>query len=206
MCDEVFFYGQEWHACLALRQPEGIISLEMLGDLNDGNEDRAIALLEPLIERAPQIAAKVARHRPFKNAEDLCHAIQRELRDLNAEDCIRLFRAHPELSPDNPLSMTRASQSEQGRFNLTSAQNAYQGRLAALNAEYCRKFGFPFITALVRHQDMDSVLREFEARIASDLDAEIKQTLEQVFWVSSARVEAAFNAKITDMSQYTTAR
>ena len=175
--------------------------MDKLEELNSASEEQAVLLLEPLIERAPEIARRVARRRPFESADDLRQAMRSELLNLNEEERVRLFRAHPELAPINPLSMTNASQSEQGRLNLTSDSNEFKSRLDELNARYLDIFGFPFITALVRHEDMDSVLSEFETRISADRESEIEQALEQVAAVSSSRVEAVFERNGPDQTQ-----
>jgi len=172
--------------------------IDTLSTLNNADEDRALALVEPLIERAPEIARKVVRRRPFESADDLCRAIRTELLKLNNAERMHLFRAHPELAPDNPLSMTSASQSEQGRLRLTSRTNEFRARLGELNARYRGKFGFPFITALVRHRDMESVLTEFETRLAASIASEIEQAIEQISAVSAARVNAAFGGVTAD--------
>jgi OHCU decarboxylase len=148
--------------------------------------------LEPLIERAPEIARRVAARRPFMSANDLRQAIRSELLKLSEAERVSLFRAHPELAPENPLSMTSASQSEQGRLSLTSGGNEHRARLGELNALYRAKFGFPFITALVRHVRIDGVLKEFEERLSADRESEIERALSQIAEVSSSRVSAAF--------------
>jgi OHCU decarboxylase len=175
--------------------------MDKLEELNSADEEQAFLLLEPLIERAPEIARRVARRRPFESADDLWLAMQSELLDLNEEGRVRLFRAHPELAPMNPPSMTSASQSEQGRLNLTSDTNEFRARLDELNARYLDRFGFPFITALVRHEDMESVLSEFETRISADHESEIEQALEQVVAVSWSRVKAVFEDNGSNKTQ-----
>jgi len=172
--------------------------MDKLEELNSADEEQAALLLEPLIERAPEIARKVAMRRPFESAEDLGQAMRGELRNLNEEKRVQLFQAHPELAPMNPLSMTNESQSEQERLNLTSDTNQFKTRLDELNARYLDRFGFPFITALVRHEDMDSVLAEFETRISADRESEIEQALEQVAAVSWSRVKAVFEGDGSD--------
>ncbi len=179
--------------------------MDKLCELNRADEERAISLLAPLIEQAPEIARRVALHRPFENADDLRRVIRSELIDLDEAQRVRLFRAHPELAPENPLSMTQASQSEQGRLNLTSCGNEYRARLDELNARYRARFGFPFITALVRHKNMESVLSEFEARLCADRASEIESAIDQVYSVSSWRVCAAFGARTEQESQGATA-
>ncbi len=179
--------------------------MEGLSELNCAGEERAVALIAPLIERAPEIARRVARRRPFQSPDDLIHAIRSELLLLGEAERIDLFRAHPELAPENPLAMTRESQSEQWRLNLTLRENEYRARLSDLNTRYREKYGFPFITALVRHPDIDSVLTEFEARLTSDRKSEIQQAIDQIAIVSSSRVRASFGSRDTRTSGITAA-
>ena len=163
-----------------------------LAELNSADEELAGSIVTPLIERAPEIAIQVARRRPFENLDQLNDAIRRELLRLCDEERLELFRKHPELAPENPMTMTGESQSEQGRLNLTSDENEYRALLSELNAKYRLKFDFPFITALVRHPGMESVLAEFKKRIANDRKSEIKQSIEQIIIVSSSRAHALF--------------
>jgi len=179
--------------------------MDKLEELNSVDEEQAVLLLEPLIERASEIARKVAMRRPFESVDDLHQAIRSELLNLNEEERVRLFCAHPELAPINPLSMTNASQSEQGRLNLTSDTNEFKARLDDLNTRYLDKFGFPFITALVRHENMDSVFSEFETRLSAERESEIEQALEQVATVSASRVKAVFEGNGSDQTQDTAA-
>lgn len=174
--------------------------MDKLDELNGADADRAAIILEPLIERAPEIARKIVHHRPFADTKGLCEAIRIELQSLGEAEQIHLFRAHPELAPDNPLAMTPSSQAEQGRLNLVANTNKYQARLGDLNARYYKKFGFPFITALVCHKDIDSVLAEFEDRLASNREQEIQRAIGQICQVSSSRVEKAFGQMTTDAS------
>jgi len=176
--------------------------MDRLGELNRADEERAITLIAPLIERAPAIARKVARRRPFRRVDNLLQAIRTELMELAEAERVDLFRAHPELAPDNPLAMTRESQSEQGRLSLTSHDSEYRARLAEMNARYRARHGFPFITALVRHPDMNSVLAEFETRLASERSSEIQRAIEQVAMVSSSRVRALFGTNDARTSDF----
>ncbi|OED49010.1 OHCU decarboxylase [Rhodobacteraceae bacterium (ex Bugula neritina AB1)] len=171
-----------------------------LHDLNTGDVNSVVRLLEPLIERAPYIAAKVADKRPFLSCEDLIEAIGHELHHLDLEQKIALFQAHPELAPDNPLTMTKASQGEQGRLGLTDETSSFKQQLDTLNAQYTKTHGFPFITALVRHQNMESVLQEFKARLQETTEAETRRALIEIATVSSERVRRTFDASIPSKS------
>lgn len=166
--------------------------MSKLSVLNCADDDQAVEMITPLIERASDIALKVARRRPFNSAEDLSEMIRTELLALSEPKRIELFNAHPELAPENPVLMTKESQSEQGRLNLTSQDVECRERLSELNALYREKNGFPFITALVRHSDINSVLTEFETRMERDRNAEIQQAVDEIVLVSTARVYASF--------------
>ena len=171
-----------------------------LEEINRASDDHAVVLLTPLIERAPHIARRVARRRPFSNVGHLCCAIRAELIALNETARVALFRSHPQLAPRNPLTMTQESQAEQARLRLTAEDNAFQSRLAAMNARYAEKFGFPFITALARHRDMASVMAEFEARMSADRDSEIDAAIEQIAAVSASRAAAALGLREAESS------
>ena len=173
--------------------------MNKLDALNRASAEDAAVMLTPVIERAPEVAARVAGRRPFTDLAALCRAIQDALLSLEEADRIRLFRAHPELAPDNPLAMTPESQAEQARLDLTTAGNDCRGPLDELNRRYREKFGFPFITALVRHQTMESVIAEFETRLAASRESEIEAAIEQIATVSASRVNNMFGStKVTE--------
>jgi OHCU decarboxylase len=206
MMSFLLFYGRQQNGTLALIGRESEIWMDRLSELNCADEQRAITLIAPLIERAPEVARRVARRRPFQNPDNLSQAIRGELLELSDAERVDLFRAHPELAPDNPLSMTSESQSEQARLNLTSNESEYRARLSDLNTRYREKHGFPFITALVRHSDIESVLAEFEARLTTDRQSEIQQAIDQIATVSLSRVRASFGASDIAKSDVTTTK
>lgn len=166
-----------------------------ISELNASDDERAEALILPLIERSPVIARRVASLRPFGCSTDLADAIQSELFALTDDQRVQLFQAHPELAPDNPSAMTQESQSEQGRLNLTDTTNDYKTRMSEMNMAYRERFGFPFITAVFRHQDIASVLSEFERRLACERSAEVESALAEIIAVARSRVEKAFGDK-----------
>ena len=161
-------------------------------DLNLAEPSQAYRLVEPLIERAPSVAEQVILRRPFTGVTHLIDTITDTLFTLTSTERVGLFKAHPELAPNNPLAMTKASQSEQARLELVSRDNEYQVRLTKMNAAYQERFGFPFITALVGHTSMETVIVEFERRLESSLEDEMDEALRQVAKVSSARARTAF--------------
>lgn len=164
-----------------------------LAELNQADEAVAAELLVPFIERAPDLAARIASHRPFARPEDLAEAIRSEIFELDTNDLVSLFLKHPELAPPAPESMTVESQLEQSRLGLATPPAGARERLAELNALYIRKFGFPFIVALHRHGDIASIIEAFERRLDATRDSEIATAREEVASVSRARVLDAFS-------------
>ena len=163
-----------------------------ISQLNQADAAKAYRLIEPLIERASNVAEQVVQARPFADVQHLIETVNAALSALSDADQLTLFRAHPELAPENPLAMTTASQTEQARLELLSKHSAYQDRLTQLNIAYQRRFGFPFIIALVGHASMQTVLVEFERRVKRAPDLERAEALHQVSLVSAARAKIAF--------------
>nr|WP_285895542.1 2-oxo-4-hydroxy-4-carboxy-5-ureidoimidazoline decarboxylase [Epibacterium ulvae] len=160
--------------------------------LNHADDALAAELLLPFIERAPQVAELVAQHRPFASPDAIARSIQTAIQTLPEDDLFSLFRAHPELAPPTPETMTRASQEEQGRLGLDAPDAALTARFTQLNTEYQTRFGFPFILALHRMSGVSEVLQVFEDRLKRTRDAEIKQAVAEIASVSAARVTKAF--------------
>lgn len=161
--------------------------------LNHADDKTAAAMILPFIERAPNLAAKIATQRPFASAQALADHIVSEVNALSEDAAISLFLGHPELAPIDPAAMTNASQQEQGRLGLTTA-NAATSVLAEMNARYFDRFGFPFIIALHEHVDLASVLTAFDERSQARKADEITRAKAQICSVSRARVLSNFAA------------
>jgi 2-oxo-4-hydroxy-4-carboxy-5-ureidoimidazoline decarboxylase len=159
--------------------------------INRADEASAARMLVPFIERAPEIARRVARHRPFSGPDALAGAVEREILALDAQALIALFQGHPELSPPAPRLMTGESQREQGRIGLTATPADRAEKLGRLNRRYSEKFGFPFIIALHRHPDIDTVVEIFERRLTARREDEIATARAEILSVSRARIFAA---------------
>jgi 2-oxo-4-hydroxy-4-carboxy-5-ureidoimidazoline decarboxylase len=164
-----------------------------LTDLNQADEAAAAEMVVPFIERAPDLAIRIVKHRPFARPEELAEAIRSEIFELGTDDLIDLFRRHPELAPTAPENMTAESQQEQSRLGIAAPPEGPRERLFELNALYSRKYGFPFIVALHRHEDIGSVIEVFEQRLGTTIDVEIATAREEIASISRARVLAAFS-------------
>lgn len=102
---------------------------------------------------------------------------------------LELLRAHPDLAGRLAVrgELTAASTIEQAGAGLNACTPAEFARFQALNAEYTRKFGFPFIMA-VRGRSRQEVLAAFENRIHNDAEAEFRAALNEVHKIALLRL------------------
>lgn len=156
--------------------------------LNRATNGQATAMMDRIVERSTWLADRAAEARPFRNAEDLASWLETEVRNLPRDEALQLLCAHPELSPPDPSVMTSASQSEQGRLHLLNLDAGAAAELADLNRQYSRRHGYPFVVALHEHDDLQSVIDQFERRIAADPGEELPRALGQVVSVMKARL------------------
>lgn len=156
--------------------------------LNDADLIDATRMLERITERSGWLARRIALQRPFVDAADLFAQLQTLILSLNADECLTLLNAHPELAPSAPEQMTEASRDEQGRLALASPEGRIAERMQELNAAYRARFGFPFVVALHAFEDMHSVVASFESRLANSREAEVKLALNEIVSVAHARL------------------
>lgn len=165
-----------------------------LNELNAASRDVAIGMLEPILERSAWVAQRTVDLRPFASADDVAQRLVDTILESGFEQRVALFHAHPELAGREAATgaMTEASTSEQGRLGLTSLKADEAARLASMNAAYVKRFGHPFILALHRIPDLESVFDIFERRLAASPVEEHVSTLAEIASVICARAARAF--------------
>jgi len=156
--------------------------------LNAACVAEAVEMMDRIVERSDWLAARATAARPFQDAATLAQWLEREVTALPRQDALILLCAHPELAPAVPAEMTRASQDEQGRLRLLDPTADLAAKLAALNALYREKHGFPFVIALHAQPDMPAVLAHFESRLAAETVEELPRALREVVSVMKARL------------------
>lgn len=157
--------------------------------LNRATGGQATAMMDRIVERSTWLAHRAAEARPFRDAEDLATWLDTEVRSLSRDEALQLLCAHPELSPPDPSVMTSTSQKEQGRLDLLNLDAVTAAEMADLNRQYSRRHGYPFIVALHEHEDLESVITQFEHRIEADPSEEMARALGQVVSVMKARLQ-----------------
>jgi OHCU decarboxylase len=104
------------------------------------------------------------------------------------EKKLALIRAHPDLACAE-RNLTAESTSEQKGAGLKECSPEEFAEFQKLNAEYKKKFGFPFIIA-VKGLNRTDILKAFRQRINNSADAEFDAALEQIHRIAWFRLSA----------------
>ena len=138
-----------------------------------------------VFEHTPWVAERALAGRPFANLPALHQAMWQQVQAASREEQLALLRAHPDLGAR--ARMSDASQGEQAGVGLDRLTPEEYSRLAAANAAYREKFGFPFLFAVKGSTKYD-ILEAIERRIASGWETEFTTALEQVFRIAGFRL------------------
>ena len=155
-----------------------MITLERLNSISAPD---FVAALASIFEHSPWVAERVAALRPFPSVITLHQAMSAAV--LQAEEAVQLalIRAHPELAGRAALrgDVTSASTSEQRGAGLSALSQSQLTRLSSLNAEYAKRFGFPFVLAVKGHTP-DSVIATLAERVNHDAQQERSVALREI--------------------------
>lgn len=160
-----------------------------LSAINEAAPGACCAMLVPLVERAPWLLEDVPGARPFTDTDAVADAIEAAIRDAAGEARLRLLRGHPELAGAEAAAgtMTAESDAEQGRLGLAALVPAEHGLLSAMNATYRQRFGWPYVVALHRMEDLDAILADAQRRLQAPPHVEIHRALNEVVSVMRSR-------------------
>lgn len=157
-----------------------------IATLNAMSAEAFAATLGDIYEHAPWVAAAAAARRPFATPAALEAAMSAIVRAAGIERQTTLLRSHPELGESHALAPESArEQRERGLDRLDRAQSRH---LAALNAAYRARFGFPFIVAVRGQKDMTAIVAALERRMAAPPDAERDTALDEVVKIAGFRL------------------
>jgi 2-oxo-4-hydroxy-4-carboxy-5-ureidoimidazoline decarboxylase len=159
-------------------------------ELNALDREAFVALLGHVFEHSPWVAERAWDERPFVSRTHLHEKMVAVVDGATRDEQLALIRAHPELlgrmAQATPLSAQ--SRREQAGAGLDSANAAQLATLAALNAAYRRKFGFPFIVA-VRGMGRPQIVARLGERLANTPQEEFAQCLGQIGRIAGFRLE-----------------
>ncbi len=158
-----------------------------LGVLNEMSRDDFVAIVGPVFEHTPQIAADAWTRRPFASVAALVATMREIVEQFDDTRRVELLRAHPELGARRP--MAALSVDEQRGAGLHDIDTSTADDLAALNANYRRRFGFPFIIA-VRGRGPDEVVAALRERLDNGAAVERRTAIAEVLQIATMRLEA----------------
>lgn len=169
-----------------------------LAALNAGTADEFTALLAGTYEHSPWVAERAAARRPFASLAALKQALIAVVREASDAERLALLRAHPELAGKAAVrrELTAESASEQASAGLAHCTPEEFARLQQLNADYNKRFGFPFIvavrgprgTGLSRRQIIDT----FARRLSAPRKVELAECIRQVHRIAELRLAERF--------------
>lgn len=164
--------------------------MEDLAGLNALDREAFVACLGHVFEHSPWVAERTWPDRPFESLDHLHARMVAAVARATRDEQVALIRAHPELLGRLPQSTPLSAQShaEQGAAGLRDADGAELERLAALNAAYRVKFGFPFILA-IRGKGRPEILASLAERLANSPEREFAQCLAQIARIARFRLE-----------------
>jgi 2-oxo-4-hydroxy-4-carboxy-5-ureidoimidazoline decarboxylase len=164
--------------------------VQTLSSLNGLTAPSFVAALGEVFEFAPWVAEATAAGRPYSTVTALHDAMMQAVRRAVPRRQLAFIGGHPELgSRIKRADLTDHSQSEQGGLGLDRLSAEEFERFNRLNSAYRKKFGFPFIVCVRRHT-RDSILRQFERRLAHDVAAEREAALHEIGLITRLRLVA----------------
>jgi 2-oxo-4-hydroxy-4-carboxy-5-ureidoimidazoline decarboxylase len=156
-----------------------------LEQLNACPPDEFIAIVGPVFERSPWIAAAVVSRRPFASREALHAAMCDTVTTASTEQQLALIRAHPDLV--GRVVLTAESAREQAAAGLTGLTPEDIERFDRYNSAYMARFGFPFVIC-ARRNKKEAILQAFPVRLTHGRDEEIATALGEIFQIAGLRL------------------
>lgn len=166
-----------------------------LGELNGMDRQVFVTELGDIFEHSPWIVEAAYNERPFSNLQKLYQALTDTVRRADAARQTALIAAHPDLAGNAARegAMTADSKLEQASAALDRLSEQEFEKFHKLNNAYRAKFGLPFIICVRRH-GRESILRQFERRIANDEAAERGTALDEIFRIAGLRLDQRVSA------------
>jgi 2-oxo-4-hydroxy-4-carboxy-5-ureidoimidazoline decarboxylase len=171
------------------------MSQTTLSELNASSDSGFVARLGNIFEYSPWIAEQAASFRPFAGMVQLFDAMKAAVDHAPPELRLALIKAHPDLADktQRAAGLTTESNAEQNSAGLDRLSDAEYEAFERVNNAYRAKFGFPYIVC-VRRQTRDSILRDFERRLANDAGTEMQRSIEEIFRIAALRLDQLVSA------------
>ena len=160
--------------------------MKLTKNINLLKKKEFLSIFGNIFEKSDWIADEVFNLKPFKDSNDLVIKMMNIYENSNNEKIIKIFNLHPELAIEKNL--TSFSSKEQTGAKLNDCSKEEFEEFEKLNADYKKKYGFPFIIA-VKGKNKDEILNNFRQRIQNDFEIEFNEAKYQVKKIASLRLE-----------------
>ncbi|RYL88541.1 2-oxo-4-hydroxy-4-carboxy-5-ureidoimidazoline decarboxylase [Sporolactobacillus sp. THM19-2] len=157
---------------------------------NQMDEEAFVRMLGGVFEKSPWVARAVSGKRPFRSADDLFSALAAAVRGASPAGRRALINHHPRLGGSG--KMTAQSVNEQKRAGLSQLEKKEAADMAALNAAYEQRFGFPFILA-VRGKKKQEILTDMRQRLTHTQAVEFTTAVEEIIKIARFRFDDLFD-------------
>ena len=160
--------------------------MKLTKNINLLKKKEFLSIFGNIFEKSDWIADEVFNFKPFKDSNDLIMKMMNIYENSKDEMIIKIFNLHPQLAIEKTL--TSFSSKEQTRAKLNDCSKEELEEFERLNADYKKKFGFPFIIA-VKGKNKSEILNNFRHRIKNNFKIEFDEAKIQVKKIASARLE-----------------
>ena len=160
--------------------------MKLTKNINLLKKKEFLSIFGNIFEKSDWIADEVFNLKPFKNSNDLVIKMMDVYENISNEEMIKIFNSHPQLAIEKRL--TSFSSKEQTGAKLNECSKEEFEEFEKLNADYKKKYGFPFIIA-VKGKNKDEILNNFRQRIQNNFEIEFNEAKNQVKKIASSRLE-----------------
>ena len=160
--------------------------MKLTKNINLLKKKEFLSIFGNIFEKSDWIADEVFNLKPFKNSNDLVIKMMDVYENINNEEMIKIFNSHPQLAVEKRL--TSFSSKEQTGAKLNECSKEEFEEFEKLNADYKKKYGFPFIIA-VKGKNKDEILNNFRQRLQNNFETEFNEAKNQVKKIASSRLE-----------------
>jgi len=160
--------------------------MKLTKNINLLTKKEFLSIFGNIFEKSDWIADEVFNLKPFKDSNDLIIKMMNIYENTNNKKIIKIFNLHPQLAIEKKL--TSFSSKEQTGAKLNNCSKEELEEFERLNADYKKKFGFPFIIA-VKGKNKSEILNNFRHRIKNNSKIEFDEAKIQVKKIASARLE-----------------
>lgn len=143
--------------------------------LNQLNSTEFLNIFKNVIELWPKAAESVYKQKPFPSLTDFADKFDSYLESLSVEDKVAILCLHPDLTGKllDQNNVTQESAEEQASAGLNQLTAEQKKQLVQLNAEYRKKFDFPFVICVRQNNKIEKILEGFVSRLPNTKDEEI---------------------------------